>query len=105
MNGMTPTHFELASRANARALAQEGVACLAMAFNHLERADVAHRYSDAVQSRFRELATELVRLVELGEIEANPAHALHLKVRAAHGDEALQAVIRRVSRKTPVKGR
>lgn len=105
MNTTPPTSFEVASRADARACAQDGLATLARAFNHCDRADVAHRYADDVQARFFALATELVGLIEHGAIEQNPAHALHLKARAARGDKALQAVIRGASRKTPIRGR
>lgn len=105
MNTTPPPSFEGASRADARACAQDGIAALARAFNHCSRADVAHRYTDAVQSRFHALAVELVGLVEHGAIEPNPAHAQHLKAQAARGDKALQAVIRNASRKTPIRGR
>lgn len=105
MNTTPPAGFDDASRADARASAQHGLAALARAFNHCDLAEVAHRYADDVQARFFALATELVALVEHGTIEVNPAHALHLKARAARGDKTLQAVIRRASRKTPIRGR
>lgn len=105
MNTTPPAGFDDASRADARASAQNGLAALARAFNHCDQADVAHRYADHVQARFFALATELVALVEHGTIEVNPAHALHLKARAARTDKTLQAVIRRASRKTPIRGR
>lgn len=105
MNTTQPPSFEDTSRAEARSCAQCGLAALARAFNHCDRADVAHRYTDAVQSRFHALAVELVGLVEHGAIEVNPAHAQHLKARGARGDTTLQAVIRRASRKTPIRGR
>lgn len=105
MNTTPPADFDDASRADARASAQNGLAALARAFNHCDRADVAYRYTDAVQTRFHALAVELVALVEYGAIEVNPAHALHLKTRAARGDKTLQAVIRKASRKTPIRGR
>lgn len=105
MHTTPPAGFDDASRADARACAQDGLAALARAFNHCGRDDVAYRYSAAVQSRFDALAVELVGLVEHGTIEVNPAHALHLKARAARTDKTLQAVIRRASRKTPIRGR
>ena len=104
MNTTPPPSFEDASRADARACAQGGLAALARAFNHCDRADMAHRYANAVQSRFHALAVELVGLVEHGAIELNPAHAQHLKARAARGDKTLQAVIKRASRKAPIRG-
>lgn len=105
MDATPHTGFEETSRANARACAQAGLALLAQAFNHCDRADLAHRYADAEQSRFHALAVELVELVEHGTIEANPAHAQNLRAQAARSDSALQAVFRRASRKTPIQSR
>lgn len=105
MSTTPPASFEAASRADARTCAQDGIAALARAFNHCDREDVAHRYADDVQARFFVLAAELVGLVEHGAIELNPAHTLHLKARDARSDKTLQAVIRKASRKTPIRGR
>lgn len=105
MNAPDRASFEEAIRAHARACARDGVATLARAFNHCARDDVAYRYTDAVQSRFVELTTELVGLVEHGAIESNPAHGLYLKALAARGDRALQVVIHKASRKTPIRDR
>lgn len=85
-------------RDEARAYAQDGLAYLARAFNHCGVDDLAHRYSDAVQARFLELATELVALVERGAIEPNTAHGLHLLRRAARENEPLQSLIRKAER-------
>lgn len=57
-----------ACRDHARALATAGIADLARAFNHCHNPAIGHRYADAVQKRFLELAAELVQLVERGEI-------------------------------------
>jgi hypothetical protein len=103
MSGPTQASFEGLSRANARACAQDGIAALARAFNHCGNSELAHRYTDAVQSRFLELAMDLVQLVESGEIESNPAHRLYLRAVAARGDESLQAMIRKASQKTPIR--
>lgn len=105
MNTTPPAGFDEASRADARACAQDGIAYLARAFNHCGRGDLAHRYTDDVQSRFSAIAVELVELVEHGAIEANPAHGQYLKARAASGDNTLRALIRKASRKTPIRGR
>lgn len=105
MSGPTQAGFEDASRAEARCCAQNGIAALARAFNHCDRDDAPYRYTDTVQSRFHALAVELVALVEHGAIETNAAHWRYLKARAARGDETLQALIRKVSRKTPIRGR
>lgn len=99
---MQPDHQER-SRSEARDLAQTGMSYLARAFNHCGTAALAHRYTDEVQRRFEELAVEIVRLVENGAIEANPAHAQHMRAMAARNDCAVQAVIRRASRKTRIR--
>lgn len=105
MNTPEKTNLEEENRADARACAQGGIAALARAFNHCGRDDVAYRYTDEVQSRFLDLAAELVRLVEHGDIEDNPAHGMYLQGQAARSDKALQAVIRRACNKTPIRGR
>jgi hypothetical protein len=97
--------FTEKSRIEARGHAREGIASLALAFNHCGRNEVAHRYADAVQSQFLELAAELIRLIEYGDIETNPAHGLYLQAQGARSDKALQAVIRKASRKTPIRTR
>lgn len=102
MSKKRPIHDE-ACRTEARDLAQTGMAYLARAFNHCGTAALAHRYTDEVQRRFEELAVEIVGLVENGAIEANPAHAQHLRALAARNDHAVQSVIRRASRKTRIR--
>ena len=92
-------------RAQARASAQAGIALLAQAFNHCGNEKLPHRFSTDVQARFAELATELVMLVERGDIEANPAHGLYRKALAARNDGALQALIREASKKAPIRAR
>lgn len=97
--------FEAASRGDARELAQDGLAAMARAFNHCGRPELAYRYASEVQARFEALAVELVHLVECGEIEPNPAHRGHLRAMAARHDKTLQTVIRKASRKTPIRSR
>lgn len=97
-------NFQQISRAEARACARDGIAALAYAFNHCGRDGVAYRYTDDVQSRFLDLAAELVQLVEHGDIEDNPAHGMYLQGQAARSDKALQAVIRRACNKTRIRG-
>lgn len=98
MKRQEQTSFSDSSRANARACAKDGLAALARAFNHCGSDDLAYSYVDEVQSRFLELATELVALVERGAIEPNPAHGLHLLRRAARENEPLQLFIRNAAR-------
>lgn len=105
MNEPEEQDFQQISRADARAFARDGIAALARAFNHCGRDDVVHRYTDDVQSRFLDLAAEVVQLVEHGDIEVNAAHGMHLQSRDARNDEALQALIRRASQKAPIRGR
>jgi hypothetical protein len=84
-------------RDDARAHAQAGIALLARAFNHCGRGELAHRYTDEVQSRFIELATELVALVECGAVESNPAHGPYLMGKAARENEPLQALLHKLA--------
>lgn len=97
--------FEATSRADAREIAQDGLAAMARAFNHSGRPELAYRYGSEVQARFEALAVELVHLVEYGEIEPNPAHRGHLRAMAARTDKTLQTVIRKASRKTAIRGK
>jgi hypothetical protein len=97
--------FERASRQYARKCAELGFAALAQAFNHCNEDYHPHRYAPGVQERFRELMLEIVSLVEAGNIEPNPLHANYLRGQAAKGDAMLQAVLKRVSRQTPIRKR
>jgi len=92
-------------RGQARASAQAGIALLAQAFNHCGNEKLPHRFTTDAKARFLELATELVMLVESGGIEANPSHDLHLKAVAARNDGPLQALIRKASKKTPIRAK
>lgn len=87
------------SRASAHALARDGVALLARAFNHLSADEVPYRYAKDVQARFYEIGIELARLIEHGDIESNPAHVLYRRAVAAKSDATLQAVIRKASKR------
>lgn len=98
MKRQEQTSFADSSRANARACAKDGLAALARAFNHCGSDDLAYSYADEVQSRFLELATELVGLVESGAIEQNPTHAQHLRLQVARSDRAVQLVIQKARR-------
>jgi hypothetical protein len=62
-----------------------------------------HVFEPEVQDRFRDLCIELVALVESGEIQRNPRHADYLRAQAAKCDTTLQAVLKRVSRKAPIR--
>ena len=107
---MSSTPFESNSpatqhRSQARASAQAGIALLAQAFNHCGNEKLPHRFTADAQARFAELATELVMLVENGDMEANPSHGFYLKAMAARNDGPLQALIRKASKKTPIRAR
>jgi hypothetical protein len=79
------------------------MAAFAQAFNHCDEDYHAHRYAPEVQERFFELALELVALVESGRIEHNPRHSQHLLAQAARTDAPLQALLKRASRKSPIR--
>lgn len=95
--------FERASREYARKCAAVGIGALAQAFNHCDEDYHAHRYARDVQGRFRELCTELVALIETGEIERNPGHERWLRAEAAKRDPTLQLVLKRATRKTLIR--
>lgn len=87
-------HFqEERSRESAHQIARDGVALLARAFNHLDANEVPYRYEKDVQARFFELGIELVRLIEHGAIEPNPAHVQYLQLQAARADASVQRVL------------
>ena len=71
-------------REYAHCVAGQGVALLAHAFNVCDNPDTPYRYSAAARARFLELAAELYRLVEEGEIVELP-HVI------ARKDERFQA--------------
>jgi hypothetical protein len=95
--------FEDASRQFARECARNGVGLLARAFNHCGADCHPHIYSADVQERFRDLCIEIVALVETGEVQLNPRHATYQRAQAAKQDPALQAVLKRASRKTRIR--
>lgn len=98
-------HFqEQRSRETAHQVARDGVALLTRAFNHLDANEVPYRYAKDVQARFFEIGIELVRLIEHGAIEPNPAHVLYRRAIAAKSDATLQAVIRKASKRRPKNG-
>lgn len=81
------------SRETAHQVARDGVALLARAFNHLNADEVPYRYANGVQGRFLEIGIELVRLIEHGAIEPNPAHVQYLQLQAARADASVQRVL------------
>jgi len=81
----------------------DGLASFAKAFNFLDEDQIPFRRPQWVKQRFRELAIELVELVEHAPIEPNLHHEHHLQMLAARNDIAVQALIRRASKKTPMR--
>lgn len=86
------------SREAAHQIARDGVALLARAFNHLNADEVPYRYAKDVQARFFEIGIELARLIEHGDLEPNPAHALYRRAVAAKSDKTLQALLRKAGK-------
>ena len=101
MNKATPASFEDVSRADARAFAQSGIAALARAVNLLGAQEVPFRYAQDVHKKLFSLSVEMVRLVEYGDIEPNPEHALYLGVLRARNDKTLQALLKKAAKRRP----
>lgn len=99
----SPLFTEEKAREGAHLYARLGVANLARALNHTDDGDIEWKYSDEVQERFIELASEMVALVERGEVFENPQHAQWRLARAAKRDLAVQQLIRKASRKTRIR--
>lgn len=83
---------------------RQGVCAIGIALN-LENlcGNLPYRFDDASRARALALLAELWRLFEDGTIESNPAHVEWLRAKAAREDPALQALIRKASRKTPIR--
>jgi hypothetical protein len=92
------------SRGEAHEAAAHGMGALARAFNHCENHMLPYRYADHVQAEFFELSVKIARLIEHGDIEPNPAHEQYRRAVAAKSDKRLQAVLRRASKRTPIRG-
>ena len=95
--------FETESRKLARSCGRVGCVAFSRAFNATSEPENEWRYSPEVLRRFEVLCTELLHLVETGEIEVNPSHAAYAAARDARNNPALQSLIRRASRKTPIR--
>lgn len=64
-------------RKEAARLYNVAVESLAMVFNPCDFEWIPHRYSKRAQKEFIRLAAELKTLIEAGEVEPNPAHAMY----------------------------
>lgn len=80
-----------------------GLMCFVQAFSVGDAPNMKYRYTEAVKSRFAELAAELMQLVTCGGREVNPAYGEYLLSQKAKKDQAVQALIRKASRKTPIR--
>lgn len=96
--------FEAESRDTARACGRSGFKAFSLAFNATNNPESAWRYSSEVRERFEDLCAELLGMIETGEIEATPGHAQFAALRVARQNPALQKLIRKASRKTPIRG-
>jgi hypothetical protein len=83
---------------------RQGVLRIGVALNLEDLGDnLPYRFDDASRTRAMGLLAELWRLFEAGTIEPNPSQRESLRVRAARVDPAVQALIRRASKKTPIR--
>jgi len=62
-------------------------------------------YGDDSQRELVELLARVLIVIERGEIEVNPRHAAWRKAQDAKNDPAVRALLRRASRKTPIRGK
>lgn len=85
-------------RQQSHELARDAVACLARAVNCFSAQEIPYRYSPTVHAKVFELSVEIARLIEHGDIEQNPTHALYRRAVAARSDKTLQALIKQASR-------
>lgn len=90
-------------REHALACYRAGIVALAQAFNPTNIDWLPHRYDKETRAQFIQLARELEKLVMDGAIEPNPAHSNYLRAQAARRDPGVQALIKRASRKTPIR--
>lgn len=97
--------FETESRKHAVACGRVGFVGFARAFNATGEPDTEWRYSAEVLERFEELCGELLRLIKDGEIEVNPSHATYAAARDARNNLILQSLIKKASRKTPIRAK
>ena len=95
--------FEAESREQGRACGRVGFKGFSLAFNATSDSENAWRYSREVRERFEELCTELLGLIETGEIEATPGHTRVAAIREARQNPTLQMLIRKASLKTPIR--
>lgn len=99
-----PEHLNLEeARRHARALARAGVKAFCLALNHERDPMLEWVYSEEVQQRVLELTAELDELLRHGQMLPNPGHAQWARAEAARKDPALQKLISRASRKTPIR--
>lgn len=97
--------FEAESRKEAQACGRVGFVGFARAFNATSEGDTPWRYSAEVLEQFETLCGELLHLIKTGEIEVNPSHTQYAAARAARNDPAIQSLIRKASRKTPIRAK
>lgn len=97
--------FEAESRKQAVACGRVGFVGFARAFNAADLPDTEWRYSAEVLERFKVLCGELLHLIQTGDIEVNPSHAQYAAARAARSDPAIQSLIRKASRKAPIRAK
>lgn len=86
---MSPDQY----RQQSHELARDAVACLARAVNRFSSQEIPYRYTPDVHDKMLRLSVEIARLIEHGDIEPNPAHAMYRRAVAARNDKALQKML------------
>lgn len=90
------------ARREARRLVRTGVKAFSLAINRERDPMLEWVYSEEVQLCGLELMAELAELLQHGEVHPNPGHAQWKLAKAAKNDPALQRLISKASRKTPI---
>lgn len=91
---MSPDQY----RQQSHELARDAVACLARAVNRFSNQEIPYRYTPEVHDKMQRLSVEIARLIEHGDIEPNPAHAMYRRAVAARNDKGLQKMLLALSK-------
>ena len=97
--------FERSSRKDGWPCIGAGFVAMSLAFNTESKPEWRWRFSADVRDRVNELCAELEELFVTGDIEVNPAHAAYALAQDARNNPALQSLIRRASKRTPIRAK
>lgn len=93
-------------REEAEEIFRTGFWVVGRAFNIQDAApDLPYRFDSSSRNKAMSLLVQLVELMRAGAIEPNPLHAGWKHAQAARSDPTIQALIRRASKKTPIRAR